>query len=191
MAPFVSTRSARDPVSERALARNCKSAWIGSRRFSSHTPISSKHHDFEPSGPICQWPASATATRACPAIMGRPETKHTCIQPDPLKPSPHRRLTAPSTFRNMQLHSSIPSATGFGVPPTPPVPDAFRPQLHMSNHSASVQLPPIQSTSQGQEYYGPGQPSIHSSNGDMNQAAGEVPEDPTRTCRSTICFTFG
>ncbi|PNY25779.1 transcriptional regulatory protein [Tolypocladium capitatum] len=67
---------------------------------------------------------------------------------------------------------------GFGVPPTPPVPGAFRPQLQMSNVSASVQLPPIQSTPHGQGYYGPGQPSIHSSNDDMTQAAGEEPVDP-------------
>lgn len=66
----------------------------------------------------------------------------------------------------------------YGVPPTPPVPDAFRPQLHLSNASGSVQLPPIQSTTHGHDYYGPGQPSIHSSNDDMTQATGEEPEDP-------------
>ncbi|POR37458.1 Putative transcriptional regulatory protein [Tolypocladium paradoxum] len=97
---------------------------------------------------------------------------------------PYEPVTTPQADNALHLQkqaSLAPNsqgAAGFGVPPTLPVPNAFRPQLQMSNVSASVQLPPIQSTAPGQDYYGPGQPSIHSSNDDVTQPAGEEPDDP-------------
>ncbi|KND88888.1 putative transcriptional regulatory protein [Tolypocladium ophioglossoides CBS 100239] len=112
-----------------------------------------------------------------PSDHGTPRDPHHIYTARPSEP-----VTTPQADNALYLQkqaSFTPNSQGaanFGVPPTPPVPDAFRPQLHMANVPASVQLPPIQSTPHGQDYCGPGQPSIHSSND--AQAAGEEPVDP-------------